>query len=715
MSNPIHLSRDDEGVVTLTLDLPGSANVMNAAYRDAMGATVERLRAQVEDITGVVITSAKQTFFAGGDLNTLIQVDQAHAAEFRRELDVVKGQLRALETLGRPVVAAVNGSALGGGLELALACHHRVCLDDPSIRLGFPEVTLGLLPGAGGIARTVRMFGVQRALPLLSEGRQLRPEQALKAGWVDELAHDRDELVAKARAWVLADPQPLQPWDRPGHRVPDLKPFDPESYPLLAAAPAVVRQKTHGCYPAVERILAAAVEGALLDFETALAVESEYMTELTTGQTAKNMIGTFWFQLNEIKAGRSRPQGPEARPVRRVAVLGAGMMGAGIAEVSAQAGIDVVLKDVDEAAARRGVEAVAARLDRRVAKGRLTAAKRDALLARITPTGSDADLAGCDLVVEAVFEDRDLKLRVLGTAEKEVLPDAVIASNTSTLPITGLAGAVPEPERFIGLHFFSPVDRMPLVEIITGSRTAPETLARAFDYVLQIRKTPIVVNDSRGFYTSRTFGTYLTEGIALLGEGVHPALVENVARKAGMAVGPLAVCDEVTLTLPLRIRAQTMTDLGDAAPAGLGAGPAYEVLLAMTGELGRTGKAGGAGFYEYPADGAKYLWPGLVQRWTKGDGLGVPEQDVRDRLLYIQALETVRILEEGVLTSVADANVGSVLGIGFAPWTGGTLQFVNATGLDRFVARADELADAYGERFRPTPGLRAKAAAGERF
>lgn len=721
----IRYETGDDGVVVLTLDLPGSANVMNETYRTAMEAAVTRLEADRESIAGVVVTSAKKSFFAGADLTELITVTHDQAGEFFAAVTRVKAQMRRLERLGRPVVAAINGSALGGGLELALACHHRVCVADPSVRLGLPEATLGLLPGGGGVTRSVRMMGVQAALPLLTEGKRLRPERALAAGWIDELAADHDDLLAKARAWVRAHPDAVQPWDTPGHRVPDLKPLDPESYSLLAAAPAFSYAKTHGCYPAVDAAIACAVEGALLDFDTALEIESRYLTDLATGQVAKNMITAFWFQLNEINAGRSRPKDVARIVTRRVGVLGAGMMGAGIAHVSALAGIDVVLKDVDRSAAERGKGSVAALLDKDVAKGRMTQEARDAVLDRIHSTDSYDDLAACDLVIEAVFEDRELKNSVSRAAATAALPDAAIASNTSTLPITGLAEAVPDPKRFVGLHFFSPVHRMPLVEIIRGAQTSETTLARAFDYVLQIKKTPIVINDSRGFYTSRTFGTYLTEGVAMLAEGVPAALIENVARKAGMAVGPLAVCDEVTLTLPLKVREQALKDLKD--DASLAEHPAYAVLEALVA-LGRTGKAAGAGFYDYPdGGGQKSLWPGLRERWgteraahaaaaapTAGES-GVAEQDVRDRLLYIQALETVRIMEEGVLGSVGDANLGSIFGIGFAPWTGGTLQFVNSVGAAGFVARADYLADAYGERFRPTASLREMAAAGRTF
>ncbi|MEO6087121.1 MAG: 3-hydroxyacyl-CoA dehydrogenase NAD-binding domain-containing protein [Umezawaea sp.] len=686
---PVHYEKDADGVVTLTMDMSGSANVMNAEYQEAMGEAVDRLEAERDEITGVVLTSAKKTFFAGGDLNLLIQVTPENSDGALEGVSKVKGQLRRLELFGKPVVAAINGAALGGGLEIALACHHRVVLDDDKIKLGLPEATLGLLPGGGGVTRMVRLLGLQAALPLLMEGKQLRPSRALQAGFIDELAADREEMIAKARAWIAANPAPQQPWDKPGFAIKDMRVGDPNVYGLLAAAPAVLRKKTHGVFPAPEKILAAAVEGALVDFDTALKIESRYFLELASGQVAKNMITAFWFQLNEINAGGSRPSGVDRRRTAKVGVLGAGMMGAGIAEVSAKAGIEVVLKDVTREAAEKGANGVAG----------------------ITATDSDADLAGCDLIIEAVFENRELKGKVLPAAEAAALPDAVIASNTSTLPITGLATAVSDPEKFIGLHFFSPVQKMRLVEIIRGEKTSDETLARAFDYVLQIGKTPIVVNDSRGFYTSRTFGTYITEAVTMVAEGVRPALIENVARKAGMAVGPLAVSDEVTLTLQLKIRDQTLAD--DPAAAALGTHPAFRVIQELV-ELGRTGKSGGAGFYEYPEGGKKFLWPELLTRYARDDA-GVAEQDVADRLLFVQSLETVRCLDEGVLTSARDANIGSIFGFGFAPWSGGTLQFVNSYGLAAFVERADYLADTYGERFRPPASLRERSARGEAF
>jgi len=714
MTQAIRYEKGQDGIVLLTLDMPGqSANTMNGVYRAAMAATVERLETERDSIAGVVITSAKKTFFAGGDLNELIKVDKAHAKDFYDGVRVLKAQLRRLETLGKPVVAAINGAALGGGWEICLACHYRVALDDKSVQLGLPEVTLGLLPGGGGVVRMVRMLGLEKALPYLLEGKKVRPQQALQAGLINELAADRDELLAKSRAWILANPDARQPWDNKAYQIPGGTPSNPKIAQMLAIAPSILRSKTNGCFPAPEKILCAAVEGAQVDFDTAHLIETRYFTELVTGQVAKNMIGTFWFQLNEINAGSSRPQGFAAYITRKVGVLGAGMMGAGIAYVSASAGIEVVLKDINLAAAEKGKVHSAVLLDKKVSRGQLTAEQRETILARILPTASDTDLAGCDLIIEAVFEDRELKARVSAAAQSVVGAEAVIASNTSTLPISGLATAVPDQARFIGLHFFSPVDKMPLVEIIKGARTSDETLARGFDFVLQIKKTPIVVNDSRGFFTSRVFGTFTNEGIAMLGEGVAAPMIETEARKAGMPVGPLAVSDEVSLSLMSHIRQQTAKDL-QAEGKALPAHPATAVIDLLVNEYKRLGKAAGGGFYEYPSGGQKYLWPELKSRFERPDQR-ISAQDVRDRLLFIQAIETVRCVEEGVLMSMADANVGSVFGIGFAAWSGGALQFINQYGLNDFVARARYLAQQYGERFTPPALLLEKAAQGEVF
>ncbi|MCO7557313.1 3-hydroxyacyl-CoA dehydrogenase NAD-binding domain-containing protein [Metapseudomonas otitidis] len=714
MTDAIRYEKGPDNIVVLTIDMPGqSANTMNAVYREAMGATVDRLEAEKDSIAGVIVTSAKKTFFAGGDLNELIKVTQADATGFYQMILKIKGQLRRLESLGKPVVAAINGAALGGGWEICLACHHRIALDESHVQLGLPEVTLGLLPGGGGVVRMVRLLGIEKALPYLAEGKKVRPDQALKAGLIHDIAKDRDELLAKARAFIAANPTAVQPWDVKGYKIPGGTPSTPAVAQMLAIAPSVLRDKTKGCFPAPEKIMCAAVEGTQVDFDTAQLIEARYFTELTTGQVAKNMIGTFWFQLNEINAGSSRPKGPARHETKKVGVLGAGMMGAGIAYVSAAAGIEVVLKDVSIEAAEKGKAYSAGLLDKKVARGHMSAEKRDAFLARIKPTVDDADFDGCDLIIEAVFENRELKGKVTAAAEAAARPDAVIASNTSTLPITGLATAVAKPETFIGLHFFSPVDKMPLVEIIRGEKTSDETLARGFDYVLQIKKTPIVVNDSRGFFTSRVFGTFTNEGIAMLGEGVSAAMIENETRKAGMPVGPLAISDEVSMSLMTHIRNQTAADLkaeGKAMPQH----PAFAVIDLMVNEFKRPGKAAGGGFYEYPAGGKKHLWPELKARFEKADRQ-IPQVDVRDRILFIQAIETVRCVEEGVLLSTADANIGSIFGIGFAAWTGGALQFINQYGLDDFVARARYLAEQYGERFEPPALLLEKAAKGETF
>ncbi|MDN6861419.1 MULTISPECIES: 3-hydroxyacyl-CoA dehydrogenase NAD-binding domain-containing protein [Pseudomonas] len=714
MTDAIRYEKGQDQIVVLTLDLPGqSANTMNAVYREAMAATVARLEEEKDHIAGVVITSAKKTFFAGADLNELIAVDKADAKAFYDGVRVLKAQLRRLEALGRPVVAAINGAALGGGWEICLACHYRIALDEPSVQLGLPEVTLGLLPGGGGVVRMVRLLGLEKALPYLLEGKKVRPQQALQAGLIHGLATDRDAMLAQARAWILANPEARQPWDNKGYQIPGGTPSHPKVAQMLAIAPSILRSKTQGCFPAPEKILCAAVEGAQVDVDMAHLIETRYFTELVTGQVAKNMIGTFWFQLNDINAGRSRPAGIAPYVTRKLGVLGAGMMGAGIAYVSACAGIEVVLKDINLAAAERGKAHAAALLDKKLGRGQVSAEQRESILARIFPTQDDGDLAGCDLIIEAVFEDRELKAKVSAAAQRVVSADAVIASNTSTLPITGLATAVPDPAKFIGLHFFSPVDKMALVEIIKGAHTSDETLARGFDFVLQIKKTPIVVNDSRGFFTSRVFATFTNEGIAMLGEGVAAPLIETEARKAGMPVGPLAVSDEVSLSLMSHIRQQTAKDLLAEGQAVL-AHPATAVIERLVNEFKRLGKAAGGGFYEYPSGGQKYLWPELKQRFERPEQR-ISAQDVRDRLLFIQAIETVRCVEEGVLMSTADANVGSIFGIGFAAWSGGALQFINQYGLNDFIARARYLAEQYGERFTPPALLLQKAARGESF
>ncbi|MEB0093479.1 3-hydroxyacyl-CoA dehydrogenase NAD-binding domain-containing protein [Pseudomonas sp. CCI4.2] len=710
----IHYEKGQDQIVVLTIDMPGqTANTLNALYRDAMADTVSRLMAEKDAIVGVIITSGKKTFFAGGDLNELIQVDKPRAQWFYQMVLGLKAQLRLLETLGKPVVAAINGAALGGGWEICLACHHRIALDDPRVQIGLPEVTLGLLPGGGGVVRMVRMLGLEKALPFLLEGKKVNPQQALDAGLIDQLATDRDDMLAKARAWIMANPAAKQRWDMAGYQIPGGLPSHPKVAQMLAIAPSILRARTQGCFPAPEKILCAAVEGAQVDFATAQIIETRYFTELTTGQVAKNMIGAFWFQLNEINAGGSRPKGIPVQVTKKLGVLGAGMMGAGIAYASASAGIEVVLKDISQAAAEKGKHHAVKLLEKQVSSGRMDEQQRDAILARITPTEQDSDLHGCDLIIEAVFEDRELKRTVTAAAERLALPDAVIASNTSTLPISGLATAIAQQNRFIGLHFFSPVDKMQLVEIIKGAHTSDATLARGFDFVLHIKKIPIVVNDSRGFFTSRVFATFTSEGIAMLGEGLSAAMIETQARKAGMPVGPLAVSDEVSLSLMSHIRQQARKDL-QAEGKPIPEHPSFAVVDLFVNEYKRAGKAAGAGFYDYPAGAPKHLWPELKSRFENPDRQ-IAAQDIRDRLLFIQAMETVRCVEEGVLMSTADANIGSIFGIGFAGWTGGALQFINQYGLNDFIARAQYLAEQYGERFEPPALLLEKASKGLTF
>jgi 3-hydroxyacyl-CoA dehydrogenase / enoyl-CoA hydratase / 3-hydroxybutyryl-CoA epimerase len=720
-STTIRYERGEDGIVVLTLDDPNqSANTMNAAYVASMGATVERLEAEKDEIKGVVLTSAKKTFFAGGDLNDLKQVRPEHSAELAEGLKVVKGQLRRLETLGVPVVAAINGAALGGGLEIALATHHRIAVDDSKVKLGFPEVKLGLLPGGGGVVRSVRMFGIADALmKLLLQGKELRPDKALEMGLVDEVVATRDDLVPAAKAWIEANPEAVQPWDADGYRMPGGTPSTPSLAQNLPAFPANLRKQLKGAnYPAPHHIMAAAVEGAQVDFDNAIEIEGRYFVDLATGQVAKNMIQAFFFDLQEVNGARNRPEEIESFEPKKMVVLGAGMMGAAIAYVSAKAGIEVVLKDVDLEAAERGKGYSQGLVEKAVSRGRMSEEKGAELLARITPTADAADAAGAELVIEAVFEDPAVKAQVFAEIEPHLAEGALLGSNTSTLPITDLAEGVSRPADFIGLHFFSPVDKMPLLEIIKGEQTSEETLYRALDVAKAIRKTPIVVNDSRGFFTSRVIGTFINEGIAMLTEGIPAPTIEQASSQAGYPAPVLQLSDELNLNLMRKIR-KAYQDAMEAEGNAWADHPSTTVIDRMLDEFDRGGRLVGKGFYEYDGEGKRAgLWKGLAEAFPPvEDPSAISLKDLEERMMFAESLETVKCVDEGVIESVADANIGSIFGIGFPAWSGGVLQYIDGYegGPAGFVARARELAERYGERFEPPASLVEKAERGETY
>ncbi|MGZ4451736.1 MAG: 3-hydroxyacyl-CoA dehydrogenase NAD-binding domain-containing protein [Nocardioides sp.] len=715
---------DADGIVTLTLDDPNqSANTMNELYKSSMEAAIERLHAEQESISGVVIASAKKTFFAGGDLKNMMQIRREDAHLVFDEVEGVKATLRKLELFPRPVVAAINGAALGGGLEIALAANHRIAVDG-RYEIGLPEVSLGLLPGGGGVTRTVRMFGIITALTeILGTGARFKPSAAQAKGLVNELVATQDELIPAAKAWIKANPEAAaQPWDVPGFKLPGGTPSSPSLAGFLPALTPILRkQLKQSDMRAPKAILSAAVEGAQVDFDTASRIESRYFTSLVTSQQAKNMIQAFFFDLGSINAGKERPQGVEKYMPTKAVVLGAGMMGAGIAYVLARAGVEVVLKDVAIESAEKGKAYTANLNEKAVSRGKLSQEKADEILNRITPTIDAADAAGADLVVEAVFESVELKQQVFNEVIPHLADGALLCSNTSTLPITELAkgldstGGTSSASRFIGLHFFSPVDKMPLVEIIKGAETSDETLAKAYDVTLAIKKTPMIANDSRGFYTSRVIGTQIEEGLALLLEGQHPYSIERATTQAGYPVGPLQIADELNMELMVKIGKTTRE------AEGIEELTVTEQVCGKMIEAGRPSKLKGAGFYEYVDGKRTSIWAGLSDLFPIAEKQ-YPLQDMKDRILFREAIETAKTFEEGVVTSAAHANIGSIFGIGFPPATGGAAQFITgyeaadgSLGIDAFIRRADELADTYGEQLRPTQYLRDLAAKGESF
>jgi len=712
MTQNIRYSVDGDGIALLLIDVAERPmNVLTPGFQKDLEECIGRIATDAA-VRGAVIGSAKSSFMAGADIKDMVGahdrgVTPAEAARFSQGLSQL---LRRLETCGKPVAAAINGVALGGGLEVALACHYRVMEDGPKAAVGLPEVTIGLLPGAGGTQRLPRMIGVTEALKLITEGRQVRAADALKKGIVNELAPAND-IVERARRWILGGGEGVQPWDKKGFRVPGGAGMaSPAVAQTFMVGTALTARTTQRNYPAPLAILSAVYEGTQLPIDAGLEIESKYFGQLLAGPVARNLMRTMFVNKGLADKLARRPQGPAKTQVKKLGVLGAGMMGAGVAYVSALAGIEVVLLDTSLELAEKGKAYAQQLLAKQVERGRRRPEEVAAILARIRTTTMYEDLAGCELVIEAVFENRELKAEVTRKAEAVIGPGAVFASNTSTLPITGLAQASKRPAQFIGIHFFSPVDKMPLVEVILGKKTSDETLARALDYVGQLRKTPIVVNDSRGFYTSRCFGTFCYEGMTMLREGISPALIENAAKLAGMPVGPLAVSDEVTIDLQWKVLKQTEKDLGRRFKEP----PAYAVIQKFVEELKRPGRRFGAGFYDYPQDGRKRLWPGLRDVYPQ-----LPEQppveEVMKRLLHIQALETTRCMEEGVVTTAAEADLGSILGWGFPAWTGGTLSYIDTVGIARFVAECEQLAKRYGKRFKPSRWLKGRAARGEAF
>ncbi len=675
-----------QGIATVTFDEPGSpVNTMKPEWQADMLALADQLAADQAALKGVLLTSAKTTFFAGADLKGVLKLKASDAEAGFVGIEAVKKAFRRIETMGKPVVALLQGAALGGGWEVALIAHARFALDNPKISFGLPEVTLGLIPGATGISKMTRLLGLMAAQPYLMEGKLFNPSEALSLGLVDGLASTPEALMDMALAYIHDHPEAQQAWDRKGYKMPGGSINSPALANGLAVAPAMLFKKAHGLYPAPQAVLEAMVEGAQVDYDTATRIESRKLAKLMVSQTTKNMITAFFFNLNAIKAGQSRPSGFERSKPAKVGIVGAGMMGAGIALASAKKSIPCVVMDVN-----------------------LDKAKQAQVHPLIHASDKVSDLQGCDLVIEAVFENRDLKAKVTRDVEAVMAESGVFASNTSTLPISGLAKASVRPTQFVGLHFFSPVDKMRLVEIIKGVQTYDETLARAYDYVLAIGKTPIVVNDSRGFFTSRVFGTYVMEGAAMLGEGIPAALIEHAALAAGMPVGPLAVLDETSLSLSVHVIEQTRADFA-AEGKTYNTSVGEQMVERMVHEHKRAGRASGGGFYDYPTDSPKRLWSGLKQHFEK-PLLGDPQAlqlAIKQRLLYRQAVETARCLQENVLTSAHDANIGSIFGIGFPAWTGGALQYVFSEGLEAFQANCQTLAQRHGKGFELSPEVMA--------
>jgi len=684
--------------------------VITSDFAKELAERVEQVTTD-EKIIGAIITSSKNDFMAGADLKSMLPslMKLSNASEMVDAVVQSNGVSRNIETCGKPFVAAINGTALGGGLEICLACHYRIAIDRPDAVLGLPEVLVGLLPGGGGTQRLPRMIGVQNALELMTQGKHIKPAVAKSMGIVDELS-SKEDLIGKAKQWIIDVGDPVKPWDKKGFKVPGG--FDPNTtstIQVFSIVNAMVAKNTNHNYPAPISIVSSVYEGCQVPIDTGLRIESKYFVKLLRDPVAGNMIRSLFINKQSADKLRARPKDVEKSKVTNLGMLGAGMMGSGIALVSAQAGINVVLLDSTIESATKGKEYTEKYLEKSIALKKMTSEKAKVIIDRIHVTTDFNDLKDCDLIIEAVFENREIKADVTQKTEKVIADSVIFASNTSTLPITGLAKASSRPKSFIGMHFFSPVERMPLVEIIMGEESSDEALAKSLDYIQQIRKTPMVINDSRGFFTSRVFSQACNEANEMLREGVLPALIENGARQAGYPVGPLAVQDETSIELGHKIHVQTIEDIGDEYKPQ----SAVDVAEKMY-ELGRLGKKYRKGFYEYPEDGPKKIWSGLAEAFPVSQTQ--PDlQLIKDRLMTIQSLDAYRCLEENVLTSPDDGDIGSIFGWGFPPWSGGVFSYIDTVGIKAFVERCDDFHKRFGERFKVPDSLRERANKNESF
>lgn len=697
----IKYQKDTDNIVTLTLDMAGRAeNVINHEIGDLFLPVLRQLQQEKARgvLRGVIITSAKKTFLSGGDYEYLHQVQDANEIfAFNKKLQQF---LRDLEVPGVPVVAAINGTALGTGFEVALACHHRIVIDDPKIRVGLPEISIGLIPSGGGIIRLMWLLGIEKAYTVLTSGKRYTPREALDARIIDELANNRRDMLDKAKAWLLQTKEGRRPWDRPNRTIPDGTAKDPTVARKIQQLTAHLLA-TQPNFPAPQAVVNVLSEGSIVDFDTACRIESRYYTSLLCSQECKNMIKAFWFDYNFIAEGKYRPKGFGKFRPKKVGIIGAGQMGSGIALSCVVNGMEVIIKDVSKSIAERGKQLITRKLNEMVQSGELPAEEHNIILQRIRTTENSYDFSECDIVIEAVFENQPLKQKVLKDAEQYMDEYSIFASNTVSIPITKLAQDSVRPSNYVGLHFFHPADQVPLVEIVRGAKTSEETIARAFDFVRTIHKTPIIVKDDWGFYVARVQNTFILEGITMLKEGYPPALIENLSLQAGMPKGPLALADDLGLDLVMRYEKQAAEHYG----AKYIQHPAVNVLNKMLDELKREGKAKKAGFYDYPND-YRHLWAELTDHFPTTTGQDYNEKDVMERFLFAQVMEAVWCLQEGVIHSVAAANLGSMYGWGFPAFKGGVIQYVTDYGIAAFLEKCNVYQKKYGQRFKAPKLLR---------